>query len=126
MKICCSPCKFDDGMMLLIALRHLSVSLQDHDNDLKVSFEDFKKSIENERLLIEAFGPCSPDSTLLEDFSAKICSINCYDYIYAYKGLCMHVLNEWVALQYLQHYDAWYQEFIMVVCSSSSNQTTTN
>ena len=46
-----------------------------------MSFEDFKKSIENERLLIEAFGPCSPDSTLLEDFSAKICSINCYDYI---------------------------------------------
>ncbi len=27
------------------------------------------KSIENERLLIEAFGPCLPDSTLLEDFS---------------------------------------------------------
>ncbi|XP_064402491.1 calaxin-like isoform X1 [Halichondria panicea] len=48
------------------------VKRMDHDNDSKVSLEDFKKSIENERLLIEAFGPCLPDSTLLEDFSAKI------------------------------------------------------
>ena len=56
-----------------VSVLHLwHFSLQDHDNDSKVSLEDFRKSIESERLLIEAFGPCLPDSTLLEEFSAKI------------------------------------------------------
>lgn len=45
---------------------------QDHDNDSKVSMEDFRTTVLEERLLIEAFGPCLPDDNLLEVFSAKI------------------------------------------------------
>ena len=57
-------------------------------------------------------GPCLPDSTLLEDFSAKISCIA----MTVYNGLNVNVS----VLQYLQHYDAWYQDFIMVYAAAAA------
>lgn len=39
----------------------MSLYFKDHDNDSKVSLQDFKTTVEAERLLIEAFGPCLPE-----------------------------------------------------------------
>ncbi|NXS80966.1 EFCB1 protein, partial [Erpornis zantholeuca] len=36
-------------------------TLSDHDHDGKLSFEDFEKAVQDENLLLEAFGPCLPD-----------------------------------------------------------------
>ncbi|KAI1242713.1 EF-hand calcium-binding domain-containing protein 1, partial [Lamprotornis superbus] len=33
----------------------------DHDHDGKLSFTDFEKTVRDENLLLEAFGPCLPD-----------------------------------------------------------------
>lgn len=35
--------------------------LQDFDHDGKLSFEDFEQAVREEKLLLEAFGPCLPD-----------------------------------------------------------------
>ncbi|NWY41808.1 EFCB1 protein, partial [Sylvia atricapilla] len=35
--------------------------LQDYDHDGKLSFADFEKAVREEKLLLEAFGPCLPD-----------------------------------------------------------------
>ena len=66
------PCVCVDRILASPNITVLTHSSQDHDNDSKVSLEDFKQAIEEERLLIEAFGPCLPDDNLLEEFSAKI------------------------------------------------------
>ena len=38
----------------------LFLPAKDHDHDSKVSLEDYRTTIQKERLLIEAFGPCLP------------------------------------------------------------------
>ncbi|NXO26962.1 EFCB1 protein, partial [Cisticola juncidis] len=35
--------------------------LQDYDHDGKLSFADFEQAVRDEKLLLEAFGPCLPD-----------------------------------------------------------------
>ena len=37
-------------------------SFQDLDKDGRLSFEDYSKSVEQENLLLEAFGQCLPDA----------------------------------------------------------------
>ncbi|KAF4794306.1 EF-hand calcium-binding domain-containing protein 1 [Turdus rufiventris] len=44
----------------------------DHDHDGKLSFTDFEKSVRDENLLLEAFGPCFPDIKSRILFEQKI------------------------------------------------------
>ncbi|NXH59198.1 EFCB1 protein, partial [Rhabdornis inornatus] len=61
----------DEGVkdLVEIALKKMAIILcwsvpfllQDHDHDGKLSFTDFEKTVRDENLLLEAFGPCLPD-----------------------------------------------------------------
>ena len=37
---------------------------QDYDHDGRLSFDDFKKAVKEENLLLEAFGACLPVATV--------------------------------------------------------------
>ncbi|NXJ91312.1 EFCB1 protein, partial [Corythaixoides concolor] len=55
----------DEGIKDLvdIVLKKMAIPflLQDYDHDGKLSLMDFEKSVRDENLLLEAFGPCLPD-----------------------------------------------------------------
>ncbi|XP_053464895.1 calaxin-like [Nycticebus coucang] len=44
--------------------------LKDYDKDGKISFADFEKAVREERLLLEVFGPCLPETKKCLDFEA--------------------------------------------------------
>ena len=48
------------------------LTVQDDDKDSKLSLEDYRKAVEKERLLIEAFGPCLPPRQNVEAFCASL------------------------------------------------------
>ncbi|XP_003383675.1 PREDICTED: EF-hand calcium-binding domain-containing protein 1-like [Amphimedon queenslandica] len=58
----------EEGIKELI---EILMKKMDHDNDSKVSLQDFKTTVEAERLLIEAFGPCLPEEKYCERFAAE-------------------------------------------------------
>ena len=49
----------------------MTLKKMDLDKDGKISFEDFKQTVKNEILLLEAFGPCLPTIKSNEVFSSK-------------------------------------------------------
>nr|XP_033787034.1 EF-hand calcium-binding domain-containing protein 1 [Geotrypetes seraphini] len=49
----------DEGVKDLV---EITLKKMDHDHDSKVSYDDFQKSVKEETLLLEAFGPCLPDT----------------------------------------------------------------
>ena len=46
--------------------------IQDHDHDNRLSMDDFMKSVKEEDLLLEAFGPCLPDTKVNTDLSLAL------------------------------------------------------
>ncbi|KAL6085181.1 hypothetical protein STEG23_032196 [Scotinomys teguina] len=59
----------DEGIRELV---DISLKKMDHDNDGKISFADFEKSVRKDRLLLEAFGPCLPDAKFLSRLPSVI------------------------------------------------------
>lgn len=59
----------DEGIKDLV---EIMVKKMDHDSDQKVSLEDFKTTVRNEPLLIEAFGPSLPTREDMEHFSLLV------------------------------------------------------
>ncbi|MEQ2263352.1 hypothetical protein XENORESO_006550 [Xenotaenia resolanae] len=43
----------------------ITMKRMDHDHDGLLSFKDFEKSVQKENLLLEAFGTCLPDPTVI-------------------------------------------------------------
>ena len=44
----------------------MTLKKMDHDKDGRVSFGDFQMTVKNDPLMMEAFGPCLPNSALGE------------------------------------------------------------
>ncbi|XP_072365387.1 calaxin isoform X2 [Scyliorhinus torazame] len=59
----------DEGVKDLV---EIALKKMDYDHDNKVSYADFEKAVKVDNLLLEAFGPCLPDSKVQR--SGKICS----------------------------------------------------
>jgi len=55
----------DEGVRDLV---ETTVKLMDLDKDGRLSFEDYSKSVEQENLLLEAFGQCLPDAKYVQSF----------------------------------------------------------
>ncbi|XP_020848257.1 calaxin isoform X2 [Phascolarctos cinereus] len=53
----------DEGIKDLV---DITLKKMDHDHDGKLSFADYETSVQEEALLLEAFGPCLPDAKLLK------------------------------------------------------------
>uniref|UniRef100_A0A8C5Q6U0 EF-hand domain-containing protein n=1 Tax=Leptobrachium leishanense TaxID=445787 RepID=A0A8C5Q6U0_9ANUR len=49
----------DEGIKDLV---EITLKKMDYDHDSKLSYTDFDKAVRDENLLLEAFGPCLPDS----------------------------------------------------------------
>ena len=52
-------------------LIEMTLKKMDHDKDGRVSFGDFQMTVKNDPLMMEAFGPCLPNSALGESLSRK-------------------------------------------------------
>uniref|UniRef100_A0A3Q2P3B2 Calaxin n=1 Tax=Fundulus heteroclitus TaxID=8078 RepID=A0A3Q2P3B2_FUNHE len=52
----------DEGLKEVV---EITMKTMDHDHDSLLSFEDFKKSVQAENLLLEAFGTCLPDPMVI-------------------------------------------------------------
>ncbi|KAM7070949.1 PREDICTED: EF-hand calcium-binding domain-containing protein 1 isoform X2 [Sturnus vulgaris] len=59
----------DEGVKDLV---EIALKKMDHDHDGKLSFTDFEKTVRDENLLLEAFGPCLPDIKSSISFEQKI------------------------------------------------------
>ncbi|XP_053074439.1 calaxin-like isoform X2 [Acinonyx jubatus] len=51
----------DEGIKELV---DITLKKMDYDNDGKISFADFEKAVREERLLLEVFGPCLPETKI--------------------------------------------------------------
>ncbi|XP_044151725.1 EF-hand calcium-binding domain-containing protein 1 isoform X1 [Bufo gargarizans] len=58
----------DEGIKDLV---EITLKKMDHDHDSKLSFLDFEKAVREENLLLEAFGPCLPDSKSIMAFESQ-------------------------------------------------------
>ncbi|XP_023423133.1 calaxin-like [Cavia porcellus] len=54
-----SPEETDEGIRELV---DIIVTKMDYDNDGKISFTDFEKAVRQDKLLLEVFGPCLPET----------------------------------------------------------------
>eukprot|EP00116_Pleurobrachia_bachei_P007100 sb/3467362/ len=63
----------DEGIKDIV---ELVLKKMDHDHDNRLSMDDFMKSVKEEDLLLEAFGPCLPDTKYREKFLADLESGN--------------------------------------------------
>ncbi|XP_039932844.1 calaxin isoform X2 [Hirundo rustica] len=59
----------DEGVKDLV---EIALKKMDYDHDGKLSFADFEKAVREEKLLLEAFGPCLPDIKSSISFEQKI------------------------------------------------------
>ncbi|CAB1436046.1 unnamed protein product [Pleuronectes platessa] len=59
----------DEGVKELV---EMTLKKMDHDHDGRLSFDDFKKAVKEENLLLEAFGTCLPDTTSIEKFEHQV------------------------------------------------------
>ncbi|KAM3596874.1 uncharacterized protein V6R79_022032 [Siganus canaliculatus] len=59
----------DEGIKDLV---EITLKKMDHDHDGKLSFADFEKAVKGENLLLEAFGPCLPDTMSIESFEKRV------------------------------------------------------
>ncbi|XP_077978586.1 calaxin-like [Glandiceps talaboti] len=55
----------DEGIKDLV---EITLKKMDHDHDSRLSYSDFKQAVEQESLLLEAFGPCLPDAKCRKAF----------------------------------------------------------
>ncbi|XP_018413081.1 PREDICTED: EF-hand calcium-binding domain-containing protein 1 [Nanorana parkeri] len=55
----------DEGIKDLV---EITLKKMDYDHDSKLSYTDFEKAVREETLLLEAFGPCLPDSKSIMAF----------------------------------------------------------
>ncbi|KAM4705161.1 calaxin [Rhinophrynus dorsalis] len=58
----------DEGIKDLV---EITLKKMDYDHDSKLSFMDFEKAVREENLLLEAFGPCLPDSKCIVAFERQ-------------------------------------------------------
>ncbi|KAG9476358.1 calaxin [Eleutherodactylus coqui] len=58
----------DEGIKDLV---EITLKKMDHDHDSKLSYLDFEKAVKEENLLLEAFGPCLPDSKSIMAFESQ-------------------------------------------------------
>ncbi|XP_065666095.1 calaxin isoform X2 [Hydra vulgaris] len=61
----------DEGVKDLV---EITLKKMDFDHDNRVSYADFKQAVEEEPLLLEAFGPCLPDQEHVDLFTKQFCS----------------------------------------------------
>ncbi|XP_062266584.1 calaxin-like [Platichthys flesus] len=59
----------DEGVKELV---EMTLKKMDYDHDGRLSFDDFKKAVKDENLLLEAFGTCLPDTTNIEKFEQQV------------------------------------------------------
>ncbi|XP_063777451.1 calaxin [Pseudophryne corroboree] len=59
----------DEGIKDLV---EITLKKMDHDHDSKLSYMDFEKAVREENLLLEAFGPCLPDSKSINAFERQV------------------------------------------------------
>ncbi|XP_035039304.1 EF-hand calcium-binding domain-containing protein 1-like [Hippoglossus stenolepis] len=59
----------DEGVKELV---EMTLKKMDYDHDGRLSFDDFKKAVKEENLLLEAFGTCLPDATNIEKFEQQV------------------------------------------------------
>lgn len=59
----------DEGIKDLV---EIALKKMDYDHDSRLSYADFKKAVESEELLLEAFGPCLPDEKVKDAFEQRI------------------------------------------------------
>lgn len=59
----------DEGVRDLV---ELALRKMDYDRDGKISFQDFKSSVTEEPLLLEAFGQCLPADTACQTFLSTL------------------------------------------------------
>ncbi|KAG5210129.1 hypothetical protein JEQ12_015323 [Ovis aries] len=57
----------DEGIRELV---DIALKKMDYDNDGRISFADFERAVKEDRLLLEVFGPCLPDTKSCLDFEA--------------------------------------------------------
>ncbi|NP_001016778.1 EF-hand calcium-binding domain-containing protein 1 [Xenopus tropicalis] len=58
----------DEGVKDLV---EIALKKMDYDHDSKLSYMDFEKAVQEENLLLEAFGPCLPDSKCIMAFEKQ-------------------------------------------------------
>uniref|UniRef100_A0A8C5LHI2 EF-hand domain-containing protein n=1 Tax=Leptobrachium leishanense TaxID=445787 RepID=A0A8C5LHI2_9ANUR len=58
----------DEGIKDLV---EITLKKMDYDHDSKLSYTDFDKAVRDENLLLEAFGPCLPDSKSIRAFECE-------------------------------------------------------
>ncbi|KAM5157593.1 calaxin [Mantella aurantiaca] len=58
----------DEGIKDLV---EITLKKMDHDHDSKLSYADFERAVREENLLLEAFGPCLPDSKSVMAFERQ-------------------------------------------------------
>ncbi|XP_063308513.1 calaxin [Pelobates fuscus] len=58
----------DEGIKDLV---EITLKKMDYDHDSKLSYTDFEKAVRDENLLLEAFGPCLPDSKSIMAFERQ-------------------------------------------------------
>ncbi|XP_053323619.1 calaxin [Spea bombifrons] len=58
----------DEGIKDLV---EITLKKMDYDHDSKLSYSDFDKAVRDENLLLEAFGPCLPDSKNIMAFERQ-------------------------------------------------------
>ncbi|XP_075067917.1 calaxin isoform X1 [Mixophyes fleayi] len=59
----------DEGIKDLV---EITLKKMDYDHDSKLSYVDFEKAVREENLLLEAFGPCLPDSKNINAFERQV------------------------------------------------------
>ncbi|XP_061123250.1 calaxin-like isoform X1 [Syngnathus typhle] len=64
----------DDPYDSIKDLVEITLKRMDHDNDDRLSFEDYKKSVKELNIVLEAFGKCLPNATMIEMFEQRIFS----------------------------------------------------
>ncbi|XP_077446651.1 calaxin-like [Stigmatopora argus] len=58
-----------DGIKDLV---EITLKRMDHDNDDKLSFDDYAKSVKDLDIVLEAFGTCLPNATKIEMFEQRV------------------------------------------------------
>ncbi|XP_048849743.1 calaxin [Brienomyrus brachyistius] len=58
----------DEGVKDLV---EIALKKMDHDHDGRLSYTDFETAVREENLLLEAFGPCLPDSKRIHAFEQQ-------------------------------------------------------
>ncbi|XP_054620382.1 calaxin-like [Dunckerocampus dactyliophorus] len=58
-----------DGIKDLV---EITLKRMDHDNDDRLSFDDYEKSVKELNIVLEAFGTCLPSATRIEAFEQRV------------------------------------------------------